>query len=124
MKSLVEYILEKYNNAHKGDEFYTRLVDIEKEMKKFDFSQKVVYCNCDNPSFSNFYKYFHDNFDKLKIKMLLATYYDAKPMLYEYDGKEEKKTKIKSGDFRDNVCRNHRVHIDYFGNTVVCVCLC
>lgn len=102
MKSLVEYILEKYNNAHKGDEFYTRIIDIEKEMKKFDFSRKIVYCNCDNPSFSNFYKFFHDNFDKLKIKMLLATYYDDNPMLYEYDGKEEKKTKIKSGDFRDN----------------------
>ena len=101
MINLYDYIIEKYNNAAKGDEFYTRLVDIEKGLKQFDFKGKIVYCNCDDPSFSNFYKYFHDNFKNLGLKKLLATYYSDDPYLYEFDG-EEKKTSIKSGDFRDN----------------------
>ena len=102
MISLQSYILEKYNNAHKGDEFYTRLVDIEKELKKFDFKNKVVYCNCDNPSFSKFYKYFKDNFSKLGLKQLIATYYDNDPKKYVYDGKNENIQDIESGDFRNN----------------------
>ena len=59
MNHLVDYLYEKFNYANKGDEFYTRLKDIEKELSKFDFKGKIVYCNCDDPSFSNFYKYFH-----------------------------------------------------------------
>ena len=102
MNSLVDYLLEKFNNGHHGDEFYTRLKDIEKELSKFNFNNKIVYCNCDNPEFSNFYKYFYDNFNKLGLKKLLATYYSDNPMLYSYDGKNESKTNIKSGDFREN----------------------
>lgn len=102
MKSILSYILEKYNNANKGDEFYTRLIDIEKELSKFNFKGKIVYCNCDNPKFSNFYKYFKDNFTKIGIKQLIATYYDKDPKQYIYDGKNEVIKDIKSGDFRDN----------------------
>lgn len=102
MNSLFDYILEKLNDAKNGDEFYTRLKDIERGLKPFDFRGKIVYCNCDNPEFSNFYKYFHDNFDKLGLKKLLCTYYAENPKLYVYDGKDEQKKEIESGEFQKN----------------------
>ena len=45
----------------KNDEFYTQLSDIEKELKHFrkHFDNKIVFCNCDNPIYSNFWRYFH-----------------------------------------------------------------
>ena len=102
MRSLSEYIIEKFAAPNNGDEFYTRLKDIEKCCQDFNFSGKVIYCNCDDPSFSNFWKYFHDNFSKLRLKKLMATYYSDDPYLYEYDGKDINKTKIDSGRFQDN----------------------
>lgn len=61
----------------KNDEFYTQLETIEKEMVYHlnNFENKVVYLNCDNPRFSKFWTYFSENFDKLKLKKLIATYY-------------------------------------------------
>jgi hypothetical protein len=46
--------------ASKKDEFYTQLTDIEKELKHYrhHFAGKVVYCNCDDPRVSNFFRYF------------------------------------------------------------------
>lgn len=40
----------------KNDEFYTRLTDIEKELSNYkdSFKDKIVYCNCDNPEWSDF----------------------------------------------------------------------
>lgn len=61
-----------------------------------------MYCNCDNPKFSNFWKYFHDNFKKLGLKHLIATYYDKNPKRYDYDGKDVITKEIKSGRFQDN----------------------
>ena len=48
----------------KKDEFYTQLTDIEKEMRYYRdfFRGKVVFCNCDDPFESNFFKYFAMNF--------------------------------------------------------------
>lgn len=103
MQSIQNYILEKFNDAKNGDEFYTRLEDIEKGLKPFDFANKIVYCNCDNPKFSNFYKYFKDNFKSLKLKKLYITYYSDDPYLYEFDGQNLNKQSIKSGRFQDNV---------------------
>ena len=56
----------------KNDEFYTQLTDIEKEMKyyKKHFKNKSVFCNCDDPEWSNFWKYFSLNFDHLQLKKL------------------------------------------------------
>jgi hypothetical protein len=102
MTDLINYINEAFNDAKNGDEFYTRIEDIENGLSHFNFSGKIIYCNCDDPSFSNFYKYFHDNYSKLGIKKLMATYYSDKPELVEYDGKNEKRTPIKSGRFQDN----------------------
>lgn len=63
----------------KNDEFYTRLEDIKDELEHYTsfFENKIIYCNCDNPEFSNFWKFFHTNFQKLKLKKLIATYYNS-----------------------------------------------
>ena len=61
--------------AAKNDEFYTRLEDIEKELKHYTehFKGKVVYCNCDDANRSNFFKYFSTNFQKLGLKKLITS---------------------------------------------------
>ena len=61
--------------AAKNDEFYTRLEDIEKELKHYTehFKGKVVYCNCDDANRSNFFKYFSINFQKLGLKKLITS---------------------------------------------------
>lgn len=61
----------------KNNEFYTQLGDIEKEMFYYreHFRGKVVYCNCDDPTVSNFYRYFERQFHFLGLKKLIATCY-------------------------------------------------
>lgn len=61
----------------KKDEFYTSLSDIELELKHYTshFEGKVVYCNCDDPRASNFFRYFSANFEKLGLKKLVTTCY-------------------------------------------------
>lgn len=75
-------VLQNAKNAKK-DEYYTQLVDIELELKHYrhHFQDKVVFCNCDDPYESNFFKYFALNFNKLGIKKLIATCYDGSPVL-------------------------------------------
>ena len=75
------------SNFHKAskakkDEFYTQLIDIEKELKHYkdQFRGKVVYCNCDDPFESNFFKYFTANFNALGLKKLIATSYKPSPI--------------------------------------------
>lgn len=67
------------NNAHsaKEDEFYTQLTDIEKELHHYrqHFKGKTVFCNCDDPFESNFFKFFVLNFNRLKLKKLICTCY-------------------------------------------------
>ena len=78
----------------KTDEFYTQLVDIEKELKHYkdQFRGKVVYCNCDDPFESNFFKYFAANFNALGLKKLITTSYVKSPIvggqlpLFEVEG--------------------------------------
>ena len=66
----------------KKDEFYTQLSDIEKELRHYSehFRDKVVFCNCDDPYESNFFKYFALNFKHLKLKKLIATCYNGSPV--------------------------------------------
>lgn len=61
----------------KNDEFYTQLSDIEDELRHYrpHFKGKIVLCNCDDPYESNFFKYFALNFNKLRLKKLIATCY-------------------------------------------------
>ena len=94
---------EAFNNAMRGDEFYTRYSGIAKEIGKYNLAGMVVYCNCDNPETSQFVRYFKDNFDASGIKGLMATFNGPNPFLYEYDGVNEKKTPISSGLFQDNI---------------------
>ncbi len=66
----------------KSDEFYTRLADIEKELKHYrqHFKGKVVLCNCDDPRVSNFFHFFSYNFEKLGLKKLITTCYKSQNM--------------------------------------------
>ncbi len=75
--------LRKANKA-KQDEFYTQLADIENELKHYKehFRDKIVFCNCDDPYESNFFKYFAMNFNYLGLKKLIATCYDSSPVAY------------------------------------------
>jgi hypothetical protein len=70
---------------NKADEFYTQLSDIEKEMchYKEQFKDKIVFCNCDDPYESNFFKYFAMNFNFLHLKKLIATCYAGSPVAGE-----------------------------------------
>lgn len=63
--------------AAKNDEFYTRLPDIERELKHYKkhFKGKVVLCNCDDPWVSNFFVYFSQKFEQLRLKKLITTCY-------------------------------------------------
>ncbi len=66
----------------KKDEFYTQLTDIEKELRHYreHFRGKTVFCNCDDPFESNFFKYFVLNFNRLGLKKLIATCYTGSPI--------------------------------------------
>ena len=70
----------------KNDEFYTQYSDIQKEIEaylEYDpdvFSGKVVYCNCDDPFESNFFRYFALNFNRLGLKRLITTSYRPSPI--------------------------------------------
>ena len=68
--------------ASKKDEFYTQFSDIEKELIHYreHFRDKVVFCNCDDPYESNFFKYFALYFNALGLKKLIATCYDGSPI--------------------------------------------
>ena len=68
----------------KADEFYTQLSDIENEMRyyKEQFKGKIIFCNCDDPYESNFFKYFALNFNHLGLKKLIATCYDNSPVAF------------------------------------------
>ena len=88
----------------KKDEFYTKLDDIAKELKNYRpyFKDKVVFCNCDDPYESNFFKYFALNFNALGLKKLIATCYngspiagDELPLIFEIEESEPKKIAYK-----------------------------
>ena len=67
----------------KKDEFYTRIVDIENELRYYQkfFKDKTVLCNCDDPYESDFFKYFTIYFNQLGLKKLIATCYVGSPIV-------------------------------------------
>lgn len=94
---------------NKNDEFYTRYEDIAKELPyyKEQLANKIIYCNCDNPKYSNFYKFFKDNFHEYGIKSVIATYFNPDSYTYKtvFDGRNEIITELDGyGDFRSPVC--------------------
>lgn len=99
----------------KNDEFYTQLTDVSKEMMHYKqhFKDKIVLCNCDDPTWSAFWKYFHLNFSALGLKKLISTHYDKTQPTYkmEYTGGDDNdievgiKTPLEgNGDFRNQEC--------------------
>lgn len=97
----------------KNDEFYTQLSDIENELKHYreHFQGKIVFCNCDDPYESNFFKYFALNFNRLGLKKLIAMGYATSPIagsqvpLFEISGYEEianKAYKIEVNQVKDS----------------------
>lgn len=118
--------MAKNNNLHaakaaKNDEFYTRIEDIEVELKNYKdyFKDKTVYCNCDDARESNFFKYFSMNFEFLGLKKLITTGFkaDGKGVAYIYEGDKNKNYMVDdneiqiielegNGDFRSEECIN------------------
>ena len=114
----------------KSDEFYTQLCDIERELQYYpnQFKGKVVYCNCDDPYVSNFFKFFVENFHSLGLKKLIASCYkeqgdflfshtdNSKGFYCEYNGEKDNKIKIINfsgdGDFRSKECKELLVQSD------------
>ena len=78
--------------SNKKDEFYTQLSDIENELRHYrdHFRGKVVYCNCDDPRVSNFFRYFSLNFKLLGLKKLITTCYKNQQMDMFSQNKSEK----------------------------------
>ncbi len=78
--------------ASAKDEFYTQLSDIENELKHYTqhFPGKTVYCNCDDPRVSNFFKYFSLQFEYLGLKKLITTcYQNQQPDLFSQHDSEQ-----------------------------------
>lgn len=100
----------------KNDEFYTRLEDINEEMNHYEdkFRGKIVFCNCDDPKWSNFWKYFHLNFEYLGLKKLITTHYESgevQSYKIEYMGGNDEDFEEgiitpleQNGDFRSDEC--------------------
>lgn len=98
----------------KRDEFYTQLPDIEKEVfyYKDHFRDKVVFCNCDDPEYSNFWHFFSVRFDVYGLKKLIATHYETDKPSYmlsmERQGEGEPTVTRRelqgNGDFRSPEC--------------------
>lgn len=106
--------LRKAKDA-KNDEFYTQLTDVSKELMHYKqhFKNKTIFCNCDDPTWSAFWKYFHLNFSTLGLKKLISTHYDKTEPTYkmEYTGGDDNdievgvKTPLEgNGDFRNQEC--------------------
>lgn len=112
--------MAKNDNLHKAkdaknDEFYTRIEDVAEELRHYKkhFAGKVVFCNCDDPTWSAFWRYFHLNFAELGLKKLISTHYDRTEPTYkmEYEGGDDNdaevgvKTPLEgNGDFRNKEC--------------------
>ena len=106
--------LHKAKDA-KNDEFYTQLTDVSKELMHYKqhFKDKTVFCNCDDPTLSAFWKYFHLNFSALGLKKLISTHYDKTQPTYkmEYTGGNDNDIEVGvttslegNGDFRNQEC--------------------
>ena len=113
-------LLQKAKKS-KSDEFYTQLCDIESELQHYTncFVNKVVYCNCDDPQISNFFRYFKDNFQKLGLRKLIASCFGDAEIVHgnehairnayycEYEGIDIPINVVKfegNGDFRSTEC--------------------
>ena len=109
---------EQLKNAKsvKNDEFYTRLEDINAELVHYEqyFKNKVVFMNCDDPTWSNFWRYFHMEFERLGLKKIISTHYESgevESYMMTYEGGDDEnfeagiRTELtQNGDFRSPEC--------------------
>ena len=112
-----ESVNERLRRARdaRDDEFYTQYSDIERELSYYEaaFRGKRIYCNCDNPLESAFFRYFHLNFNRLGILSLTATHFsDSGAFCARYTGECDKDVRVYlsepltgDGDFRSDECR-------------------
>ncbi len=72
---------------NKNDEFYTQWSDIEREVLLYrdHFKDKVVYLNCDDPEWSNFFKFFAHVFDWFGLMKVISTHYDTEKPTYKIE---------------------------------------
>jgi hypothetical protein len=104
MARIVQHSLLHDAKKSKNDEFYTQRVDIESELKHYSrhFKDKVVYCSCDDPASSNFFKYFYDNFETLGLRKLVATGYRTSESefgrIFTYTGTNEESERYEADD--------------------------
>lgn len=96
----------------KNDEFYTQYSDIQKEIEAYleydpdTFKGKTVYCNCDDPFESNFFRYFVLNFKRLGLKRLITTSYKPSPIANTQLGLFGNDTTIDTSKGRPKVTAN------------------
>lgn len=109
MARIVNHSLLDKAKINKKDEFYTQLVDIERELSNYKkhFRNKVVFCNCDDVKYSNFFKYFVSNFQSLGLKKLICACYNntkrGHGYYYEYSGSPKPQPELdKIVSFTDN----------------------
>ena len=76
--------------ANKNDEFYTDYQDISSELSHYKeyFKDKIVYCNCDDYEWSNFYRFFYQNFEILGLKKLVATCCALESVTFKFSEKQ------------------------------------
>ena len=116
--------------AAKNDEFYTQYADIQKEVNAYleynpdTFRDKTVLLPCDDPEWSNFTRFFAQNFERLGLKRLVSTSYaveskkykDYQPTLFEMESPwfDADKTRIKGKIFEltRDTNQNGRIDID------------
>jgi hypothetical protein len=116
--------------AAKNDEFYTQYADIQKEVNAYleynpdTFRDKTVLLPCDDPEWSNFTRFFAQNFERLGLKRLISTSYaveskkykDYEPTLFESESPlyDSKKTRVNGKIFEltRDINQNGRIDID------------
>ena len=115
----------------KNDEFYTQYPDIQKEINAYldydsnVFRGKTVLLPCDDPEWSNFTKFFAQNFELLGLKKLISTSYAPEskkykmpyqPTLFEtsqpYFDNDKSKTHGKIFVLTDDVTGDGRINIE------------
>ena len=112
----------------KNDEFYTQFHDIEKEMNAYldynpdVFRDKTILLPCDDPEWSNFTKYFAQNFERLGLKKLISTSYapnskpkelHLQPTLFELESPQFDESKTSSNG------KIFSLHRDTTGDNVI-----
>ena len=88
-----------------NDEFYTLAEDIAKELQHYrdQLVEKVIYCNCDDPKHSEFWKYFRNRFQELRLRQVICSYLNGS-VVTRYDGIREIQEEVTNGSYNSDEC--------------------